>query len=463
MPRTIPGRAVICRFIGKLIRSRKGDTKVYRQQSNRSLGERSMLVEANSSLSKHENETKLSRDSMEIFKIASTTTFLFAIFIASIAGNLLVFLVFYKRPVLLTISNRFILNLSICSSLNTVLVMPFMFGALIAEDWIFGAEWCKLTGFLMNAIFAASTLTLVAVSLDRYCAVVTPLHYQMRITKRRSVLMIAAVWVLAVLVSLPPLFGWNRYTYQKDKGTCTVLWSSPINDERYYTYSLVILTFILPLCVILWAYRIIFKAAQNNSERTRRNSVIPNNQIDETCSTQTPLRFERRRSSTAPILHRRLSTSSSRAGPLLWHRDEWKTAVASLLVVSTFIICWLPYFIIIILETVLANSKDIPPVLETVSILLAMMSFACNPLVYVFRSKLTRQELKILMKIQSRESINMSLSRRGSESVFSREGIVHQSSTESDTVPFEKPLHSSSTSTTLTSLVCNPNVISQRS
>lgn len=275
--------------------------------------------------------------------------------------------------------------------------------------------------------------------------------------------MIAAVWLLAVLVSLPPLFGWNRYRYQKDKGTCTVLWSSRIKDERYYTYSLVILTFFLPLCVILWAYRVIFKAAQNNSERTRRNSVIPNNQIDENCSTQTPLRFERRRSSTAPILHRRLSTTSSRAGPLLWHRDEWKTAIASLLVVSTFIICWLPYFIIIILETILENSQDIPPVLETVSILLAMMSCACNPLVYVFRSKLTRQELKILMKIQSRESINMSLSRRGSESVFSREGIVHQSSTESDTVPFEKPLHSSSTSTTLTSLVYHPNAVTQRS
>lgn len=422
-----------------------------------------MSVEANSSLTKQENDSKLSRDPTDIFKIASTTTFLFFIFIASIAGNLLVFIVFSKRPALLTISNRFILNLSVCSSLNTLLVMPFMFGSLIAEDWIFGGIWCQVTGFLMNAIFAASTLTLVAISLDRYCAVVTPLHYQMRITKRRSALMIAAVWLLAVLVSLPPLFGWNRFRYQKDKGTCTVLWSSRIKYERYYTYSLVILTFFLPLCVILWAYRVIFKAAQNNSERTRRNSVIPNNQIDDNCSTQTPLRFERRRSSTAPILHRRLSTTSSRAGPLLWHRDEWKTAIASLLVVSTFIICWLPYFIIIILETVLENSQDIPPVLETVSILLAMMSCACNPLVYVFRSKLTRQELKILMKIQSRESINMSLSRRGSESVFSREGIVHQSSTESDTVPFEKPLHSSSTSTTLTSLVYNPNAVTQRS
>ncbi|XP_061197607.1 G-protein coupled receptor 161-like [Saccostrea echinata] len=422
------------------------------------------VAEANSSFSKQDNDTKFSRDSMEIFKIASTATFLFFIFVASVAGNLLVFLVFYKRPALLTISNRFILNLSICSSLNTIFVMPFMFGALIAEDWIFGTIWCKVTGFLMNAIFAASTLTLVAISLDRYCAVVTPLHYQMRITKRRSALIIAAVWILAVLVSLPPLFGWNHYRYQKDKGTCTVLWSSRIKDERYYTFSLVILTFILPLCIILWAYHVIFKAAQNNSERTRRNSVIPNNQVDEPCSTQTPLRCERRRSSTAPILHRRLSTSGGRiGGSLLWHRDEWKTALASLLVVSTFIVCWLPYFIIIILEASVHNSQDIPPVIETISILLAMMSFACNPLVYVFRSKLARQEVKIIMKIQSRESINMSLSRRGSESVFTREGIVHQSSIESDIVPFEKPLHSSSTSTTLTSLVHNPNAVSQRS
>ncbi|KAK3084227.1 hypothetical protein FSP39_010281 [Pinctada imbricata] len=399
-------------------------------------------------------------DHVELFKTASTSTLLFFVFLSSVAGNLLVFLVFYKRRILLTISNRFILNLSVCNSLNTLLVMPFMFAAMLTENWIFGQTWCQLTGFLMNTIFAASTLTLVAISIDRYCAVVTPLHYTMRVTSKRCLYMIVTVWTLAVSASLPPLFGWNAYEYQEDKRTCTVLWMGHHQSDRYYTLILVCLTFVVPLIVILWAYIVIFRAARNNSERTRRNSVITTNQIDD--NTQTPLRNSRRRSSTAPILIRRLS-SASRTGPLLWHRDEWKTALTSLLVVSTFVICWLPYFIIIVLESVLDDPECIYPVIETLSIILAMSSCACNPLVYVFRSKVARQELKGIIRMQSKEETNFPSSRRGSSCALARDGIIRQGSTESDIILPEKPLHLSSTATTLTSMVSDTNVHSLRS
>ena len=416
----------------------------------------SLLVEVSTNSTKGDDN----HDAWGLFKTASTSTLLFFVFLASVTGNILVFIVFYKRPMLLTISNRFILNLTICNSLNTLLVMPFMFVAMLTEDWVFGDTWCHVTGFLMNIVFAASTLTLVAVSIDRYCAVVTPLHYSMRITSRRCFYMVFSVWTLALSVSIPPLFGWNAYEYQTDKRTCTVVWMGHHNTDRYYTLVLVGLTFVLPFSVILWAYIVIFKAAQNNSERTRRNSVIPPNQLDDT--SQTPLRNGRRRSSTAPILIRRVS-SASRTGPLLWHRDEWKAALTSLLVVSTFVICWLPYFIIIVLECLLNDPKCIYPVIETVSIILAMSSSAFNPLVYVFRSKVARQELKGIIRMQIKEETHFPGSRRGSACAFARDGIIRQGSTESDITLPEKPLRFSSTATTLTSMVPDTNSQAMRS
>lgn len=390
---------------------------------------------------------------LKTVKVALIASFLIFIFLTSVIGNILVFLIFAKKPALLTISNRFILNLTICNSLNTVIVMPFMFVTMVTEVWLFGFIWCKATGFIMNTIFAASTLTLVAISIDRYYAVATPLHYNMKITRRRALTMTLSVWLVAIVLSLPPLLGWNEYTYQADKASCTVMWATPSKWDKFYTLFLVTVSFALPLFVILWGYMIIFRAARNNSERTRRNSVVTTNQIED--FSNIPLKDDRRRPcgmprpSSLPILLRRRS-SGSRTIPLLWKRDEWKTALTSFLVVFTFVICWLPYFIIIILESVLYHPENIPAEIETVSILLAMSSCAINPLVYVFRNQSARQELKFALKLQRRQEFNES--RRGSTCTMLRDGIIRQGSTESDII-LEKPLHFSATNTTLTSMI----------
>ena len=393
----------------------------------------------------HENAT---------LNIAVMASCLAVIFVISIAGNIFVFLVFYKRPSLVTISNRFIVNLSVCNFLETICVMPFVFAALVTQDWVFGRFWCQTTGFLMNAIFSASILTLVVISLDRYCAVVTPLHYSMRVTPRKSILMIFLIWLLALCSAFPPLVGWSHYEYQKNKSVCTVLWTSRETSDRYYTLCLVILCFILPFIVILWAYSVIFKAAQDNSEKVRKNSLVPNASDD---PLQTPIRIERRRSSTAPMLVHRLSIST-RSSNLLWRRDEWKAAVTSCIVVSTFIICWLLYFIIIILESLLDDPDSVGSEVKTLSILLAMSSSAFNPLVYVFRSKVPRVELRTILGFQQKrkeyaQSAVMNSSRRASlnQSLERTSPCVSRQSSEE--LEIVDKLRHVSTATTLTSII----------
>ena len=392
---------------------------------------------------------------MQTTQVITVALSLAVVFVLSFAGNTFVFLVFYKRPSLITISNRFIVNLSVCNILETLFVMPFVFSAIVSQDWYFGPFWCQATGFLMNAIFAASTLTLLVIAVDRYCAVVTPLHYFMRITPTRSVVMILSVWVLAICSSIPPLLGWNRYEYQRRKSACTSVSASSLTNDRSYTTVLVALCFILPLIVMLWTYCVIFKAARNNSEKVRRNSTVPNITDD---LSQTPLR-NGRRSSTAPILVHRLSVSS-RSNSLLWRRDEWKAAVTSCMVLSTFIICWLLYFIIIILECILETSNFVTPMIQNISIVLAMSSSAFNPLVYVFRGKLQRVELKVILGIQSkRNDINqnfskyMGNSRRPSANISIARGspcISRQGSEEKEIL---QKLQHVTTATTLSSMV----------
>ena len=394
-------------------------------------------------------------DKMQTNYIIAMAMVLATIFILSLAGNIFVFLVFFKRPILLTISNRFIVNLSICNVLETIFVMPFVFIALVTGKWYFGRFLCQATGFMMSTIFSASTLTLVVIAIDRYCAVVTPLHYSMRITSRRSFLMILAVWFSAICCSLPPLIGWNRYEYQRTKSVCTAVSTGREFNDRPYIICLVTLCFILPLIIILWTYCCIFKAARNNSEKVRRNSLIPTLMED---VSQTPLR-NCRRGSSVPILNYRVSISS-RSNSLFGRRDEWKAAVTSCMVVSTFIICWLLYFIIIVLECLLDNPHGVTSVINHISILLAMSSSAFNPLVYVFRGKVQRVELKCILGIQSKPdsiftgpNVQANIQRRASMNpsmLRNSPCVSRQGSEESDII---QKLHHVNTTTTLTSMV----------
>ncbi|XP_050409787.1 G-protein coupled receptor 161 [Patella vulgata] len=376
-------------------------------------------------------------------EISLMSVFLGIVILASIVGNILVFVVFIKKRCLLTISNRFVLNLSVCNSFNIVLVMPCVLVSLIAKQWVLGDAWCQITGFIMNVVFGASTLTLLVISIDRYCAVVTPLHYSLLVTSQRCYLMIAGVWMVAIVSSLPPLVGWNRMEFQKNKMICTVKWSSEDTVDRYYTLFLVTVCFVLPLLGMLFAYTVIFRAARTNNERTRRSSIVPSTASDD--SVQSPLKNGRRRSSTASILARRVS-SSGRLGSLLLRREEWKAAVTSFLIVFTFITSWLPYFIVIVLESLLSKATIQHPAVGITSIILAMASCAVNPFVYVFRSKRLREEIKCILLNRRTKVQLISINRTGSD--LTRPPVL---------VNPEKPLHVSATSTTLTSLASNPS------
>ncbi|KAH9491562.1 hypothetical protein Btru_030671 [Bulinus truncatus] len=321
--------------------------------------------------------------------ISSTDTtimgaLLSAVFLASMIANAFVFVVFCKRKSI-SMSNRFVANLTIGNCLNTVFVMPFALASLITKEWVFGTFWCMATGFLMNVIVSASIFTLVVISIDRYCAVVTPLHYSMRLTSRRCTLLIICVWVGAVLIASPPLMGWNSIEFQLDKMVCTVKWSSGRMYDRYYTFFLISFSFVLPLVAILWTYARMFRAAHGNIVRARRNSVIRVNSAattqsdDSSIQQNTPIN-SRRRSSSAPII-RRLSQSSSRSSSLLWRKEEWKTAVTSFLVLFSFALCWAPYFVVMAVEAVTGAASPLYPITSHVSTVLAMFSCACNPLV----------------------------------------------------------------------------------
>lgn len=82
-------------------------------------------------------------------------------------GNLLIVVTLYRRPYLLTPSNKFVFSLTLSNLLLSMLVLPFVAVSSAKKEWVFGVVWCNFTALLYLLISSASMLTLGAIAIDR--------------------------------------------------------------------------------------------------------------------------------------------------------------------------------------------------------------------------------------------------------------------------------------------------------
>lgn len=82
-------------------------------------------------------------------------------------GNLLIVVTLYRKPYLLTPSNKFVFSLTLSNLLLSTLVLPFVAVSSAKREWVFGVVWCNFTALLYLLISSASMLTLGAIAIDR--------------------------------------------------------------------------------------------------------------------------------------------------------------------------------------------------------------------------------------------------------------------------------------------------------
>ncbi|XP_028608257.1 D(3) dopamine receptor isoform X1 [Grammomys surdaster] len=192
-----------------------------------------------------------------------------ALILAIIFGNGLVCAAVLRERALQTTTNYLVVSLAVADLLVATLVMPWVvYLEVTGGVWNFSRICCDVFVTLDVMMCTASILNLCAISIDRYTAVVMPVHYQHgtgQSSCRRVALMITAVWVLAFAVSCPLLFGFNT---TGDPSICS------ISNPDFVIYSSVV-SFYVPFGVTVLVYaRIYMVLRQRRRKRilTRQNS-----------------------------------------------------------------------------------------------------------------------------------------------------------------------------------------------
>lgn len=117
-------------------------------------------------------------------------------------GNLTVFATLYlNRDHLRSRINLFIVHLSVADLVVALIMMPMEIGWHATVDWRAGDAACRILMVFRTFGFYLSSFILVAISVDRYCAIARPLSVQT--AERRGRIMLAVAWILSALASLP--------------------------------------------------------------------------------------------------------------------------------------------------------------------------------------------------------------------------------------------------------------------
>uniref|UniRef100_UPI00398F236B C-X-C chemokine receptor type 3-like n=1 Tax=Pristiophorus japonicus TaxID=55135 RepID=UPI00398F236B len=292
-----------------------------------------------------------------------------AIFLVGLVGNGMVMVVLSRNLRALGATETYILHLAVADML-LVAGMPFWAAEEAAGRWVFGTGACKLVGALNNLNLYSSTFLLECISVDRYLSIVHAVQTYRRRKRWPVYLGCLAVWTACLLLAVPD-FLLLHSGRQNGLGRCAHAYGGHatawIVGVRLLHH---VVAFLVPLAIMAYCYLGIVRTLWRS---------------------RTPQRAKQR-----------------------------KAVRVIVAVVGAFFLCWTPYNVVALLETLhrlgaLADSCGLRQGLDrglSLALCLGYLHCCLNPFLYAFVGERFRRHLLQLLKRGARGSARISSRRR---------------------------------------------------
>ncbi|XP_038606154.1 B1 bradykinin receptor [Tachyglossus aculeatus] len=280
---------------------------------------------------------------------------LIVIFFFGLVGNIFVLAVFLLHRNRLTVAEIYLANLA-AADLIFVISLPVWAKNIKNEfNWPFGESVCRGINGLIKANLFTSIFLVVAISMDRYWALVHTITCRKKRSRRRAQTICAVIWFAGGLLSIPTMvFRTVKYFPELNISACILDFPSP-SWNNYKIILLSVVGFVLPLLAI----------------------VFFNYQI--------------------------LTSLWGREDPKLKRSGETKDVKATTLILTLvviFLLCWAPYHFFSFFDFLFGKKvlkgcfwEDFIDLGIQLSTFLSFINSCLNPIIYVFVGKFFRAKV----------------------------------------------------------------------
>ncbi|XP_062954631.1 5-hydroxytryptamine receptor 5A [Cynocephalus volans] len=299
-------------------------------------------------------------------------TLLGLLVVATFTWNLLVLATILRVRTFHRVPHNLVASMAVSDVLVATLVMPLsLVHELSGRRWQLGRWLCQLWIACDVLCCTASIWNVTAIALDRYWSITRHLEYTLRARKLISNIMIALTWALSAVISLAPLlFGWGE-TYSEGSEACQV------SREPSYAVFSTVGAFYLPLCVVLFVYWKIYKAAKFRVGSRKTNSVSPVLEaVEVKDSAQQPQMVFAARHATVTF---------QTEGDTWREQKEQRAALMVGILIGVFVLCWIPFFLTELISPLC--SCDVPAIWKSIFLWLGYSNSFFNPLIYTAFNK----------------------------------------------------------------------------
>ena len=284
-----------------------------------------------------------------------------------LSGNFLVILTIILERRLHKMSYFLLASLAVSDFLCLILVNSFRIASIGEESWLYGQTMCHLNSCFHRYFYVNTILHLLAVSYDRYKAIVkSPLTYDGTVTSPKM-LLVLLIWLMPIPLSIGPFLGYGMFVYNPEVYFCENGWllRSDVPETRKVFFTVV--TLLGPFVIILFLNWSVCKTAKRQINALAQDAQLGS--LDDSVQRQNIQQELTRR------------------------KKERRASFDVFIIIAAFLICFLPLWVVSFCRQYATRIKVSSQVV-LLSNSLFFVSSLCNPIIYSIRKKEFRDAVK---------------------------------------------------------------------